>query len=156
MAFIFSNISTLLLNNISNIHSEIIIQPDIRSSCFDFKQGKGKRRLHASGWFRESETDFEENSAVSLLKSVFAPWLIEYFDVKSIVLRLFCFVSIAVTVFRVSLSGEVSEKILNKRYVREYFPALVYDQGLYFSIPLNAFILSQSAFSVTLKMSIPF
>ena len=91
-----------------------------------------------------------------MLKSVFASWLIEYFDVKSIVLRLFCFVSIAVTVFRVSLSGEVSEKILNKRYVREYFPALVYDQGLYFSIPLNAFILSQSAFSVTLKMSIPF
>ena len=64
--------------------------------------------------------------------------------------------SISVKVFRVSLSGEVSEKILRKRYVREYFPALVYDQGLYFSIPLNAFILSQSALNVTLKMSIPF
>ena len=28
--------------------------------------------------------------------------------------------------------------------VREYFPALVYNQGLYLSIPLNAFILSQA------------
>ena len=42
MSFFISNISTLLLNNISNIHSEIIIQPDIRSYCFDFKQGKQK------------------------------------------------------------------------------------------------------------------
>ena len=94
--FFFSNISTLLLKNISNIHSEIIIQPDIRSYCFDFKQGK-RKWLHVSGWFLELIFSrvwnrFWRKFAVSLLNSVFALWLIEYFDVKSIVLRLFCFV----------------------------------------------------------------
>ena len=33
---------------------------------------------------------------------------------------------------------------------------MVYDQGLYLSIPLNAFILSQVAFNVTLAMFFPF
>ena len=159
MSFFISNISTLLLNNISNIHSEIIIQPDIRSYCFDFKQGK-RKWLHVSGWFLELIFSRVWNRfwtfAVSLLNSVFALWLIEYFDVKSIVLRLFCFVfssskSFKSVPFRWGFWENTTQEICSG-----IFPGAGFDQGLYFSIPLNAFILSRSPFNVTLKMSIPF
>ena len=40
--------------------------------------------------------------------------------------------------------------------VRQYFPVLVYNKDCTLSIPLNAFILSQSALNVKLSTSIPF
>ena len=96
MSFLFSNISTLLLNNLSNIQTEInnTARHQIISIVLISNTG-GKRDFlppgsfwHSKTYFRRVWNGFWRKFAVSMLNSV---WLIEYFDVKSIVLKLFCF-----------------------------------------------------------------
>ena len=88
--------STFLLNNLSNIHTEINNTARHKIIFIVLISNTGGKRgylppgdfWHSKTYFRRVWNGFWRKFAVSLLNSV---WLIEYFDVKSIVLRLFCF-----------------------------------------------------------------